>query len=79
MKRVILVMMVGAVLCTLTGCGLLDGKRQPGWIPVKQMVVCSGCGGSGNGADYLQYQGYPQVAGFSDGPCPRCGGFGKAY
>jgi hypothetical protein len=40
--------------------------------------ICSGCGGSGRGSDYLRRQGLPQAPGFSQGQCPRCYGSGKS-
>jgi hypothetical protein len=69
-----------AMCLLLGGCmGFIDtiSRPNPSGAPYQaQQRVCSGCGGSGRGSDYLTRQNLPQAPGYSSGSCPRCGGAG---
>lgn len=90
MRRVVsgrLPVLIGVWLLLLQSCSLLEHNRYavPGhyppsnhWVPA-QPAACSGCGGSGRGADYLAGQGFsPNTPGFRSSVCPRCGGSGRS-
>jgi hypothetical protein len=80
MNRILRPLLSSILLLPLAACGLLE-PLPPG-APRPQMInqaTCSGCGGSGMGADFLRRQGLPQAPGYSEGECPRCGGTGRVY